>query len=78
MQMNIYSASPIVFVLCTCFTQSYLESLHELHEDWLIRRTNSSFVLPAPVLVSRLKTTRYVAELCVHMFQSSECCFYEF
>lgn len=30
---------------------SYLESLHELHEDWLIRRTNSTFLLPAPVLV---------------------------
>lgn len=30
--------------------QEYLESIHQLHEDWLIKRT--SFPLPAPVLVS--------------------------
>lgn len=30
--------------------QEYLRSLHELHEDWLIRQTK--FKLPAPVLVS--------------------------
>lgn len=30
---------------------SYLQSLNELHEDWLIRRINNSWVIPAPVLV---------------------------
>lgn len=30
--------------------QEYLESIHQLHEDWLMKRM--SFPLPAPVLVS--------------------------
>jgi len=34
------------FICC----QDYLESLHELHEDWLVRRTR--FSCPASVLVS--------------------------
>jgi thymidine kinase len=37
----------------------YLESLHELHEDWLIRQ--SKFKLPAPVLV--LDASRSLADL---------------
>ena len=32
------------------WSQEYLESLHELHEDWLVRQ--SRFSCPAPVLVS--------------------------
>ena len=32
------------------YHQEYLESIHQLYEDWLIKQT--SFPLPAPVLVS--------------------------
>lgn len=36
--------------LCASPHQDYLESIHQLYEDWLIKRTSSP--LPAPVLVS--------------------------
>ena len=35
--------------LSVCVHQEYLESIHQLYEDWLINRTSSP--LPAPVLV---------------------------
>lgn len=34
------------------FFQDYLKSLHDLHEDWLVKRTK--FSLPSKVLVGKI------------------------
>lgn len=52
---------------CLCVHQEYLESIHQLYEDWLIKRTSSP--LTAPVLVgdhSHLGTSL----LCVHVLHT--------
>lgn len=43
-----YSLVPLAFSLF--FLKEYLEAIHQLYEDWLIKKT--SFNIPAPVLVS--------------------------
>ena len=35
--------------VCLLFFQSFIEDLHELHEDWLMKE---KYPVPAPVLVS--------------------------
>jgi len=41
------------------YCQEYLESLHELHEDWLVRQTR--FSCAAPVLVSLIHLLGFYA-----------------
>lgn len=44
-----WDLKPVCVHVCAPPSQEYLESIHQLYEDWLIKRTSSP--LPAPVLV---------------------------
>lgn len=59
-----YGTSEVSHCVCACLYQEYLESIHGLYEDWLIKRT--SVLLPAPVLVSSVLyiIQHVVIELC--------------
>lgn len=45
------------------FFQDYLKSLHDLHEDWLVKRTK--FSLPSKVLVGKIYLIHFTESISV-------------